>query len=74
MTTTTLSKTRVEKFAEDGYLLFDDLLDPDEDLDPIIEEYESVLDGIANELYEQGETTSRYEGLPVRGATDENYK
>ena len=62
--TTTLTKTRVEKFAEDGYLLFDDLLDPEEDLDPIIEEYESVLDGIANELYEQGETTSRYEGLP----------
>ena len=62
--TTTLSKSQVEKFVEDGYLLFDDLLDPVEDLDPIIEEYETVLDRIASELYEQGEVTSRYEGLP----------
>ena len=61
--TTTLSKSQVEKFVEDGYLLFEDLLDPVEDLDPIIEEYESVLDRIASELYEQGEVTSRYEGL-----------
>ena len=26
-------KSQVEKFVEDGYLLFDDLLDPVEDLD-----------------------------------------
>ena len=62
--TTTLSKTKAEKFAEDGYLLFDDLLDPEEDLDPIIAEYESVLGRIASDLYEQGEISSRYEGLP----------
>ena len=64
MTTTTFSKSQVEKFTEDGYLLFDDLLDPEDDLDPIIEEYESVLDRIAGELYEQGEVTSRFDGLP----------
>ena len=64
MTTTMLSNTQVERFAEEGYLLFDDLLDPEDDLDPIIEEYESVLDRIASELYEQGETISRYDGLP----------
>ena len=64
MTTTMLSNTQVERFAEEGYLLFDDLLDPADDLDPIIEEYESVLDRIASELYEQGETISRYDGLP----------
>ena len=61
---TTLSKTRAEKFAEDGYLFFDDLLDPEEDLDPIIREYESVLDRIANDLYAQGEISARYEDLP----------
>ncbi len=64
MTTTMLSNTQVERFAEEGYLLFDDLLDPADDLDPIIEEYESVLDRIASELYELGEITSRFEGLP----------
>ena len=59
-----LSNSQVERFTDEGYLLFDDLLDPEEDLAPIIEEYESVLDGIAHELYERGETTSPYEGLP----------
>lgn len=59
-----LSAEQVTQFREQGYLVVDELFDPEEDLDPIIEEYKSVLDNLARELYEQGEISSTYEELP----------
>ena len=58
-----LTTGQVEQFAEDGYLFIDGLLDPKRDLDPIIDEYETVLERLANELYERDEITSRYADL-----------
>ncbi len=59
-----LTTDQVDQFEEQGFLLVKDVLDPEDDLDPIIVEYEGVLDRLANELFEAGEVSSRYEELP----------
>lgn len=57
-----LTATQKEQFEQDGYLLFEDLLDPVEDLQPIIEEYEAVLDELARKMKEENVITSTYAG------------
>ncbi len=58
-----LTEQQVEGFYKYGFLKVDGVLDPEEYLDPIIEEYSGVLDRLADELYEKGEITSKYEDL-----------
>ena len=59
-----LTAQQVEGFYKYGFLKVDGVLDPEEYLDPIIEEYSGVLDRLADELYDKGEIESRYEDLP----------
>lgn len=59
-----LTEAQVEQFKKQGYLLVEDVFDPEQDLDPIIEEYKSVLERLAQELYERGEISSLYTELP----------
>jgi ectoine hydroxylase-related dioxygenase (phytanoyl-CoA dioxygenase family) len=59
-----LSQEQVRQFEEQGYLLVRDLLDPEQDLDPVIKEYEGVLDRLIDRLIDKGEIASRYEELP----------
>lgn len=59
-----LTDAQIAQFEEQGYWVVEDLLDPAEDLDPIIEEYKGVLDRLAQELYERGEIASTYADLP----------
>jgi hypothetical protein len=59
-----LTPAQVEQFNEQGYLLVEGVFDPEQDLDPIIEEYKDVLDRLAQELYERGEISSTYTELP----------
>ena len=59
-----LTAQQVEGFRKYGFLKVDSVLDPEKYLDPIIEEYSGVLDRLADELYDKGEITSRYENLP----------
>ena len=59
-----LTPAQVQQFHEDGYLIVEDLFDPVADLDPIIEEYQGVLDTLADELFARGEITSTYAELP----------
>ena len=51
-------------FEDQGYLMVRGLLDQEEVLDPVIEEYGTVLDQLAEELYLAGKIESRYEDLP----------
>ncbi len=44
-----LTRTQLEHFEEEGYVVFENLLDPEEVLDPVIEEYAGVLDQLAEE-------------------------
>ena len=59
-----LTAQQVAGFYKYGFLKVDGILDPEEYLDPIIDEYSGVLDRLADELYAEGEITSRYEDLP----------
>jgi ectoine hydroxylase-related dioxygenase (phytanoyl-CoA dioxygenase family) len=61
---THLSAAQMAQFEEEGYLLVEGLLDPAEDLDPIIEEYKGVLENLAQDLYVRGEISSTYDDLP----------
>lgn len=58
-----LTKAQVDQFHEEGYLIVRNLFDA-EDLEPVIQEYADLLDRLAEELYESGEISSRYEDLP----------
>lgn len=59
-----LTQDQLAQFQEEGYLIVRGLLDPEEDLRPVVEEYEGVLDNLANELYAQGQISSTYRELP----------
>lgn len=52
------------KFAKNGYVVVRGVLDPAEDLKPVIDEYDQVLDGLTKAWYENGDLSSDYAGLP----------
>ncbi len=54
----------VSQFAEYGYVLLEDVLDPEEDLTPIVRDYEALLDTLAERWFGQGLISSAYHGLP----------
>ncbi len=59
-----LSATQLRRFATDGYLVVDGVLDAPRDLDPILDEYVEVLDRIARRLHAAGEIADPYAALP----------
>lgn len=59
-----LSKAQLEQFADEGYLVVENVLDPARDFAPVLDEYSDVLDGIATRLYAEGAITSTYADLP----------
>ena len=58
-----LTEEQLARIEEQGYLVVEGLFDPEQDLDPVIEEYAGVLDRLADELYENGEISSTYGDL-----------
>ncbi len=69
-----LTKDQVEQFHLQGYLLVENLFDPPQDIDPIIEEYKAVLEALAGELYAKGDISSTYNDLPFGQRLIEIYK
>jgi ectoine hydroxylase-related dioxygenase (phytanoyl-CoA dioxygenase family) len=61
---THLNAEQLEHFHREGYLVVEDLLDPEEILDPLEAEYGTILDSLATELYDDGAITSTHENLP----------
>jgi phytanoyl-CoA hydroxylase len=59
-----LTQTQVAQFHNEGWLLVDDLFDPERDIAPVIREYEGVLDRLARELFAAGAIKSTYADLP----------
>ena len=55
-----LSDAQLSHFEEEGYLVRRDFFNPEVDLDPVIEEYEGVLDRLAERLLAKGEIKSVY--------------
>ncbi|MFL5803261.1 MAG: phytanoyl-CoA dioxygenase family protein [Roseiflexaceae bacterium] len=69
-----LTEEQTQQFHHQGYLLVEDVFDPEADIAPIIEEYQEVLDNLAGELYAQGKITSTYADLPFGRRLIEIYK
>lgn len=55
-----LSEAQRSQFDDEGYLVLRDFFDPGADLDPIITEYEGVLDRLAERLAVAGEIKSTH--------------
>jgi hypothetical protein len=60
----TLATEQLEHLDTYGYLKVEGVLDPERFLDPIIDEYHGVLDALADDLFERGDISSKYENLP----------
>ncbi len=60
----TEERSRSQLLAEQGYLVVEDVFDPDTDLQPLYREYADLLDQLASELYAEGRITSTYAELP----------
>lgn len=59
-----LTDAQVDHFTREGFLVVEGLLDPERDLDPVIAEYEGVLDRLADDLSAAGKISSTYPDLP----------
>jgi len=58
---TFLNKNQINNFNKDGYLVVENVIDSTDILDPLIEEYENVLESLAKDLYGKGLIKSKYE-------------
>ena len=58
-----MSKEQLEHFEHFGFVTAEQVVDPEEVIVPVIEEYAGVLDGLADELFEDEKISSRYEEL-----------
>jgi hypothetical protein len=52
-----------KQFAEEGYVLVENVLDPENDLQPIIDDYARLLDELAHRWYAEGKIPSAYTDL-----------
>lgn len=59
-----LTRGQLEQFEREGFLVVRGVLDPADDLQPIIDEYEQVLDGLVDELVATGALADAYADLP----------
>ena len=58
-----MTKEQLEHFDHFGFVTAEGVLDPEDVIDPVIDEYASVLDSLADELYDDGKISSTYEDL-----------
>ena len=59
-----LSSAQHGHFEEEGYLVVENVLDPERDIAPVMAEYGEVLDGIATSLANVGTIASTHSDLP----------
>ena len=62
--TNTLDRTATDKIHDQGYVVVRGLLDDAEDIRPVREEYEDLLDSLATAWHGNGELSSTYADLP----------
>ena len=60
-----LETKATDHLREEGYVVLRGVLDVDEDIQPLIDEYGVVLDTLIDRLYAQGRLRHRYDGLSV---------
>ena len=59
-----LTEAQREQFAAEGYLLVKGLLDPERDIQPVLDEYNELLDGLAQGLIAEGQLESTHAHMP----------
>jgi len=59
-----LDQSALAVFETQGYLVVEGVLSPEEDLQPVIDEYKGLLDAFAERLYSEGKLSSTYKALP----------
>ena len=69
-----LDANQVDHFQSEGYLVVEDLISPEDVLDPLVDEYEKVLSTLAEELFGQGAISSTYSDLPFNERLTEIYQ
>jgi phytanoyl-CoA hydroxylase len=57
-------KVDLQRFEEEGYLAVENVLDPTLDLDPVVREYEALLDSEIARWHAEGKIPSLYDDLP----------
>lgn len=60
-----------KRFAEEGYVLVENVLDPQKDLQPVIDDYAALLDELAHRWYSEGKIPSAYADLPFNQRASE---
>ena len=58
------NRVDVDRFVAEGYLVVDNAVDPELDLDPVVAEYEKLLDELATKWHAEGKLPSAYADLP----------
>ena len=58
-----MTKEQLEHFEHFGFVTAEGVIDPERVIDPVVDEYAGVLDSLAEELYEEGKISSKYEEL-----------
>ena len=61
---TILNDSTLHQLETEGYVVVEDLLDPDLDLRPVEEEYSLLLDELATQLRDRGELETLHRSLP----------
>ena len=59
-----LTSAQLRRFNEEGYLVVENVLDPNHDIAPVLAEYEEVLDDIVRSLVGKGAVSSTRRDLP----------
>lgn len=57
------TRVDVDRFNEQGYLVVDGVLDPEQDLDPVVAEYEALLDRLTARWHAEGTLPSTFADL-----------
>src|SRR6516162_1134710 len=64
MTSVSAPRVDLTRFKEQGYLVVDDVLDGPTDLDPVVDEYATLLDEVAAHWHAAGHLAATYAELP----------
>lgn len=63
-TRSALTAEQLGTFRDQGYLIVDNVIEPETYLDPLVADYEGRLDVLLSSLYAGGRISSTYQGLP----------
>ena len=59
-----ITQKQLQNLEQQGFLLVENILNPEKDLEPVLDEMASILDGLAAELYSSSQLSSLYTDLP----------